>query len=212
MAASPQFAGEADDELDFRPAASTRTSATPSKSAADGIDFTPTKTPPLTFHSLYETPQVGPSLTDRAARVGQPSPEVRAMAPRHADLTAVPRSPFTNRLELSPTIATEEEKKARGVIEAEPSVTLPGPHGIPVSLSAAAIRSMGKTVLPGLNQNATLQGNEPIIDPNRGLIAPQNVMTEAEQHRHPILTGLGQLGEGLTSPENLAILAGTAGL
>src|SRR5947209_117954 len=128
MAASPQFAGEADDELDFRPlgggaekspradnraaaphagadaidfrpAASTRTNAKPSKSAADGIDFTPAKTPPLTFHSLYETPQTGPSLTDRAARIGQPSPEVRAVAPRHADLTAVPRSPFTNQLE-----------------------------------------------------------------------------------------------------------------
>ena len=241
MAAGPQFAAVSDDdldfrplsadaektpratsrtaaphtgaeEIDFRPATSTRKNATPSNAAADGIDFTPTKTPPLTFHSLYETPQAGPSLTDRAARIGQPSPEVRAVAPRHADLAAVPRSPFTNQLELSPPMATEEEKKAHGVIEAEPGVTLPGPHGVPVSLSAAAIHSMGKTFLPGLNQNATLQGNEPIIDPARGLIAPQNMMTEAEQRQHPILTGLGQLGEGLTSPENLAILAGTYGV
>src|SRR3989442_14833790 len=125
MAASPQFAGEADDELDFRPlgaaaeksprsnsrtaaphtgadeidfrpAASTRTNATPSKSAGDGIDFTPTKTPPLTFHSLYETPQPGPSLSDRAPLFRWPTPDIRDVAPHHNVLTTRASSPSTN--------------------------------------------------------------------------------------------------------------------
>jgi hypothetical protein len=109
-------------------------------------------------------------------------------------------------------MATEDEKKRAGTIEAEPGVTLPGSHGVPVSLSADALHSMGKVFVPGLNQNATLQGDEPIIDPGRGLIAPQNLVIEAQQRQHPIITGLGQLVEGLTTPENLTILAGTYGI
>jgi hypothetical protein len=79
-------------------------------------------------------------------------------------------------------------------------------------LKQSDIDAMGKVFLPGRNSNATLQGNEPLIDPSRGLIAPQNLMTEAEQQKHPVLTGLGELGEGLTTPENLALLAGTLGV
>jgi hypothetical protein len=44
------------------------------------------------------------------------------------------------------------------------------------------------------------------------LVSPEEAMTPAEQQRHPILTGTGELAGGLTSPESVALLAGTAGL
>ncbi len=44
------------------------------------------------------------------------------------------------------------------------------------------------------------------------LVTPEAAMTPSEQERHPILTGLGEVGGGLTAPENFALIAGTGGL
>jgi hypothetical protein len=44
------------------------------------------------------------------------------------------------------------------------------------------------------------------------LISPEEAMTPGEQERHPIVTGLGEVAGGLTSPENTAILAASGGL
>jgi hypothetical protein len=43
-------------------------------------------------------------------------------------------------------------------------------------------------------------------------IAPTNAMTVAERQAHPIMTGLGEVAGGLTSPDSAAIIAATGGL
>jgi hypothetical protein len=44
------------------------------------------------------------------------------------------------------------------------------------------------------------------------IVSPEEAMTPSEQERHPVLTASGEFAGGMTSPENAAILAGTAGL
>jgi len=44
------------------------------------------------------------------------------------------------------------------------------------------------------------------------LLSPEEAMTPGEQQRHPILTGAGEVAGGLTSPESVALIAGTGGL
>jgi hypothetical protein len=156
--------------------------------------------PPTTAQP--DTPFPGNPFTPKRTAPGPKVLDVAGASPRNlvgGDLNA-------------PPVLTQEEQARVGSISAQPDVTLPGPHGTPIRLTASDIDSMGKTILPGLNPDATLQGNAPIVDPNRGLVAPQNLLGEKGQQEHPILTGLGQLGEGLTTPANLAILASSAGL
>ena len=47
--------------------------------------------------------------------------------------------------------------------------------------------------------------------PKMQLITPETAMTPAEQKAHPILTGLGEAAGSLTSPESVAMIAGTGG-
>jgi hypothetical protein len=147
------------------------------------------------------------SPTQAAANLGR---TVLRLAPPTMDTSEIPLNVFTGGPQ-GPGPATAEESAKSGTIGPSPDVTISGPHGIPVRVKQDQLSRVGDVFLPGLNPDATLQGSEPIIDPKRGLVAPQNLMTEGEQHQHSIFTGLGQLGEGLTTPENLAILAGTAG-
>lgn len=54
-----------------------------------------------------------------------------------------------------------------------------------------------------------------VYNPKHGqmqLISPEEAMTPSEQQRHPILTGVGEVAGGLTTPENVAIIAATGGL
>jgi hypothetical protein len=44
------------------------------------------------------------------------------------------------------------------------------------------------------------------------LISPEEAMTPMEQREHPVLTGLGEVAGSMTSPQNAALIAGTAGL
>jgi hypothetical protein len=44
------------------------------------------------------------------------------------------------------------------------------------------------------------------------LVSPEEAMTPGEQQRHPVLTGLGEVAGGLTTPVNTAILAASGGL
>lgn len=47
--------------------------------------------------------------------------------------------------------------------------------------------------------------------PKMQLVTPEAAMTESEKKAHPIVTGIAETAGGLTSPENVAIMAGTAG-
>jgi hypothetical protein len=149
------------------------------------------RTPSLDELATGTSPETqAPSLTDRAATVGR---SMLPLTPPSMDITQIPRNVFTGGAQ-QPGMATEEETAREGMIGPSP------------------IKATGNVFLPGRNPNATLEGNEPLVDPSRGLLAPQNLMTETEQRQHPVLTGLGELGEGLTTPENLAFLAGTWGV
>src|SRR5258706_12057263 len=44
------------------------------------------------------------------------------------------------------------------------------------------------------------------------LVSPEESMTPSEQARHPVLTATGEVAGGFTSPESVALLAGTGGL
>jgi hypothetical protein len=193
-----------DDEIDFRPAQASKRSA---GASSDGIDFQPAqrapKTPPAALLSVYAAPQGGtPSPSESAARVGGPSPDVRALLPKTADLTAIPRSPFTNELEPSPPMRTEEEKQRSGVIAPRQQ-----------TFGERALRAVGAGASEG-SAMANLTGQRGVRNPDEmRLIAPEQLMTETEQQRHPILTGAGQFAGGMTSPESLMLigLTGAAG-
>lgn len=53
--------------------------------------------------------------------------------------------------------------------------------------------------------------NNPEVDRSHGLINPQAAMTPAEQERHPVLTGVGEVASGLTEPKNLVAMAAFGG-
>ncbi len=44
------------------------------------------------------------------------------------------------------------------------------------------------------------------------LVSPEEALTPSEQRAHPIATGIGEAAGGFTSPESVALLAGTGGL
>jgi hypothetical protein len=49
-------------------------------------------------------------------------------------------------------------------------------------------------------------------DSSMQLIRPEEFLSQTEQHAHPVITGIGQVAGGITSPESVALIAGTAGL
>ncbi len=169
--------------------------------------------PKASFRSLYETPQPGPTLSERAERLGEPSPAVLGLQPKTADLTRLPLSPFTGRY-LRPPMLTEEEKAKLPSLKAPPETeTLTG-YKVPVTLPVEprrAARAFGAGAPAGsLMARITGQPGVRTAEEMR-LFAPEQLMTEAERARHPILTGAGEFAGGFTSPEGLALLVGTAG-
>lgn len=191
-----------DDEIDFRPAkAAPRSGSAPS----DGIDFQPAeraqKSPVATLSDVYRAPQASvPTPTERAAQIGAPSPSVRAFEPKSYDLTSIPRSPFTNELELAPGVRTEEEKQRSGVIAPREQ-----------TFGERALRTVGAGAPEG-SAMASLTGQRGVRNPDEmRLLAPEQLMTETEQQRHPIATGAGQFAGGMTSPESLTLIGLTAG-
>jgi hypothetical protein len=138
---------------------------------------------------------------------------VGAFAPKTADLTSVPRSPFTNAYEPFPGIRTEEEKQQLGSIAAPGTVRVPGPHGIQVNIPADTGTGLARAFGAGAPEGSTmanLTGQRGTKD-NLRLFAPEQLMTETERAQHPILTGAGEFAGSFTSPEGIMMLAGTAG-
>lgn len=44
------------------------------------------------------------------------------------------------------------------------------------------------------------------------ILSPEEALTPSEQRGHPIVTGIGEVAGGLTSPQSIALIAGTGGL
>jgi hypothetical protein len=98
---------------------------------------------------------------------------------------------------------------------ASSSDVAPSPQPAPVGV----IRAYQPTVWDRI-RNVFLAGNpryssRTVNDPNYGqmqLLSPAEALTPSEQREHPIATGIGEVAGGLTTPESVALLAGTAGL
>jgi|GEM_PF-6067428 hypothetical protein len=194
---APQVRTVASDGIDFQPTAPTsRAQRLAARVSSDEIDFQPAEQP-ATFDTLYKTPQSTPTPSERAARVGDLS-LAQPFAPKTFDLTEVPRSPFTNQLELSPAMRTEEEKRREGTI---------GPREVTVT---DRLKRMLGSGAPEGSFAAEITGERGTKGQPR-LLSPEELMTESEQLRHPILTGAGEFAGGFTTPEGLLLMGLTAG-
>jgi GGDEF domain-containing protein/uncharacterized protein (UPF0147 family) len=179
------------------------------------------KTPPMTLSGIYDTARPDRSLSERAARAGAPSPDVLSFAPKHFDATSIPRSPFSGDFITAPPMLTEEEKKRAGSIGPSRTVHVPGSHGtqlqIPADTGQGLLRALGAGAAEdstiGRFKGQVLTGSEMQREAQGGLrlFAPEQLMTEAEQQRHPILTGAGEFAGGMTTPDNLLLLGLTGG-
>lgn len=211
----------ASDGIDFQPANATAKRQRPAPS--DGIDFRAPEKPVSslrtpTLDELTKGHPAGtqiPSLTDQAAALGDTSSLMRTVQrelhPAPVDLTKVPINPFTNRYVTEPPMLTEEEKHRTGTISPRPSGG--AAHGTPyegvADLGERLIRAVGVGAPEG-SKMAEWTGQRGTKD-NPRLFAPEALMTEAEQERHPVLAGAGEFAGGMTSPENLMLLGLTAG-
>src|ERR1700722_8165677 len=89
---------------------------------------------------------------------------------------------------------------------AQPVSTIgPSTHGVLDSVRRmfGAGAPQGSVMANAMDQTGTKD--------NPRLLAPEQLMTESQQQRHPIATGVGEFAGGLTSPDSLMLLAGTAG-
>lgn len=218
---APQPRAAASDGIDFQPSTAapraTRSQASP---PASEIDFQPSEKP-LTFDDLHKLQTPAVSLSDRAARVGEPMIRLGRPDNLYVDTTGIRRSPFTNELEFQPPIVTEEEKRRSGTIGAPEKIRVPGPHGtqveIPADTGTGLVRALGAGAPSGslIDQLKGRELTQAELERERQggmrLFAPEELMTEAEQRQHPILTGAGQFAGGFTTPEGLMLLGLTAG-
>ena len=150
------------------------------------------KQPPMTLQGVYETARPDRSLSERAARVGTPSPDVLSLAPKSYDLTSIPRSPFTGDFVPGAPMATEEETRRAGTITATPRGG--AAHGTRFETYADIWQRIQRALGAGAPEGSKVAewtGERGTKD-NVRLFAPEQLMTESEQQRHPILTGAGE--------------------
>ena len=83
----------------------------------------------------------------------------------------------------------------------------------------ATISAYQPTVWDRIKQTVTAgipnYSSRTVYNPKYGqtqILSPEEALTPAEQRAHPIATGLGEVAGGFTSPQSLAIIAGTGGL
>lgn len=233
MAEGLQPAALQDDELDFRPLAGQPTPGKPAAqarpaAASDGIDFQPANataksprpaTPPssgdIDFKpaekpsSNLRTPTLDelstgrpagtqtPSLTERGAGASEPMIHLGRPDNFFVDATKSARNVFTNEFQ-QPGMRTQEEIAKSGTIAPREQ-----------TLGERALRALGAGAPEG-SKMAEWTGQRGTKD-NTRLFAPEELMSESEQQRHPILTGAGEFAGGFTSPEGLTLLGLTAG-
>ncbi len=187
-----------DDGLDFQP--STPAVRAPKAKAAaqdSGVDFQPAvkpaaklRTPTLDELTTGIHPEAAesPWVTAKGASIGQPI----SFRPPFVDTTQIPRNVFTGGAQ-GPGMAAA--------------------HGTPYEGSAAIgeriIRAFGAGA-PEDSKMAEWTGQRGTKE-NPRLFAPEQLMTETERQRHPVLTGAGEFAGGMTSPESLMLIGLTAG-
>ena len=199
-----------------------RAKGVPKSSGDDELDqfvksYSEEKSAPPDTRSPFGT------LAERSARLGEPMIPLAPPKNLFVDTTKIPRNPFTNELELAPPIATEEEKQRAGTIGPRPNTEIPMPFGAAPAqvpdITGALPRAIAAGAYPGsfaeeLKRRAGVTDAELQREQAGGLrlFDPAELMTESQQHEHPIATGALQAIGGLTTPENIGITAATAGI
>jgi len=81
------------------------------------------------------------------------------------------------------------------------------------------LRAYQPTVWDRIKQTVTAgipnYSSRTVYNPQYGqtqLLTPEAALTPSEQREHPIVTGLGEVAGGLSSPQSIALIAGTGGL
>ncbi len=169
------------------------------------------KMPTLFAPSIPRTP---PS-SEAAAKLGQPMVQ---LAPPMADTTQIPRNVFTGGAQV-PGMATEEEKarwraslsdeERQQLEEFEQRQKAEGTPGYENVVAAQGVKRLGR----GIRDVAgDISGYGPKADPSQSLLDVTGFVPPEKRREHPYQTGITQAVTGLGSPENVALMAGTAGL
>lgn len=138
----------------------------------------------------------GPGVAERTRL---PRPLLANLEPPPTDTTRFPLDPFTDRYITGPPMATEEEMAAGPTI---------GPAR-PNLLQRLRASMAPVEFLKGTETRRTV--NHPGYG-SRGLLRPVDAMTPLEQESLPELTGASEFIEGLSTPESVALIAGSGGL
>jgi hypothetical protein len=121
-------------------------------------------------------------------------------------------------IDLSAGVNTPKIDLSAGVVSA-PKVDLSAGIVGPTAPATGSISAYEPTVWDRI-KSVVLSGiphysSRTPSDPNYGqmqLLSPAEALTPSEQRHHPIVTGIGEVAGGLTSPESVALIGGTAGL
>jgi hypothetical protein len=87
-------------------------------------------------------------------------------------------------------------------------------HG-PASIGPAPEPSIWQRIKSAVTEGIPNYSSRTVYNPRYGetqLITPEAALTPEEQRAHPIVTGAGELAGNLTSPQSVALIAGTGGL
>jgi hypothetical protein len=129
------------------------------------------------------------------------------------------QSAANQHIDLSAGIVSESPKidLSAGIVGATPAPTTPTPQGrqMPTGEIKPWNLSVWDRIERVFRQGIPNYSTRTVHDPNYGktqLLSPADALTPGEQRQHPILTGAAEVAGGLSSPESIALIAGTGGL
>ena len=151
----------------------------------------------------FAWPIPGRSLSDSAAKLGQP---LTALTPPPQDTSTTPINVFSGEAQ-APGMRTEEEKAQLGTISARPKKQYYGYKGVPTSQGTdETVGEVARRVVPRAFRDQPQDPNDMQI------LHPEGLMSPEEQRENPVTTGIAQAAGGLTTPENIGLMAATGGV
>ncbi len=200
-----------DDDLDAFTQNYYRTNGAPKAAKSDDDDdidsftqkFYASQQPKLKTPIPFASPVPRQSLSDSAAKLSQP---LTTLTPPPTDTSTTPINVFTGEAQ-APGMATEEEKAREGTISARPKKQYYGYKGVPTSQGTdESAGEVARRVVPRAFAPTQWQ------DPNDiQILHPEGLMSPEEQRENPVTTGAAQAVGGLTTPENIGLMAATGG-
>ncbi|KKM10229.1 hypothetical protein LCGC14_1722030, partial [marine sediment metagenome] len=143
--------------------------------------------------------QSGETIASFAQRIKQKYPDYAGVEDAELARLILEKYPMYRERVSLPT-----EPSALPPTEGQPQATI-GPRKV------GLLERVGRVFKEGIPQFSTRTVHHPKYGQSQ-ILAPEEVMTPLEQQEHPIATGLLESAGGLTSPETVALIAGTGGL